>query len=365
MKVNYTNNNGSVRIRISQRGCKRITWHPGLEYTDTNLKAAQALCRRIEFDILAGNFDPTFARYELVKKESFAQPTKEPTILNYWLEWADFHRDKLSPTTYLSELNTVTKLLERYPKLLINEAKVLVKMAPTHYAKRTFSNCWKWLRACFNWHIANETLEDNPFNPLPRGFKSFTKKSDIGIFSKSQKEIIIQEFQKECPHYAPFVKFLFLTGCRPEEAIALTWDDVKPDYIIIDKAFTRGILKETKTKKDRKIPLNETLREFLSSHYFASIDLHKPHFQVFPTPYAGYINLSDFGTNKWKPLIESLVFYGKLPEYLSLYHCRHTFISECLNAKIPIQQVAKWVGNSPEMIWRHYAGVIDEYSLPE
>lgn len=363
MKVAISNNNGSIRIRVSIEGGKRLTWHPGLEYTEINLKAAKQLVSRMEIDILANCFDPSFEKYSLTPK--VAPVTKEPSIYDYWLEWADFHRDQISQTTYLSELNTVTKLLERYPKLLVSEATLLVKEAPTHYAKRTCANCWKWLRACFNWHITDGTLKDNPFNPLPRGFKSLPKKSEVGVFSASQKEIIIQTFEEECPYYAPFVKFLFLTGCRPEEAIALTWDDIKPDYIIINKAFTRGILKETKTKKDRKIPLNNTIRDFLSRYYFASFDLTRPRSQVFPAPHTTYINLSNFGTREWKLIIKKLVEDKKLPEYLSLYHCRHTFISECLNAKIPIQQVAKWVGNSPEMIWRHYAGVMDEYSLPE
>jgi integrase len=363
MKVTISNNNGYIRIRVSIEDNKRLIWHPGLKYTDINLKAAKQLVSRIEIDILANCFDPSFKKYSLTPKVAIA--VKEPSIHDYWLEWADFHRDKLSPTSYLSELNTVTKLLKRYPKLPLKDYSVLVKKAPTHYAKRTCANCWKWLRTCFNWHIANGNLKDNPFNPLPRGFKSLPKKSDIGIFSTSQKETIIKEFEKKASYYVPFIKFLFFTGCRPEEAIALTWNDIKPDYIIIDKAFTRGILKETKTKKDRKIPLNNTIRDFLSKHYFASFDLNKPHSQVFPAPYTTYINLSNFGTNKWKPIIEKLVYENKLPEYLSLYHCRHTFISECLNAKIPIQQIAKWVGNSPEMIWRHYAGVMDDYSLPE
>jgi integrase len=362
MKIVPTDNNGTIRIRVSIRGCKRLSWSPGLTYTPTNLKAAEALCKRMELDILAGCFDKTFQKYSLTPVIQEVVP--EITVLELWLKWLDARRDTISATTYLSELNTVTKLLEKYKNLTIKESSLLLKEAPKHYSLRTCANCWKWLRACFNWHISNGAVLENPFLNIPTSFKSKSKTNEIGVFSKSQKEIIIQEFQKECPYYAPFVKFLFLTGCRPEEAIALIWDDVKPDYIIINKAFTRGILKETKTKKDRKIPLNNTMREFLSSHYFASLDLTRPHSQVFRAPYTDHINLSNFGTRIWKPLISGLVMENKLPEYLSLYHCRHTFISECLNEKIPIQQVAKWVGNSPEMIWRHYAGCVDTYEIP-
>ncbi len=365
MKVNYTSNNGQIRIRVSQRGCKRLTWHPGLEYTNTNLKAAEGLCKRIELDILAGSFDVSFAKYALIQAGSIRQPKKEPTILEYWLEWSDFHRDKLSPTTYKCQLNTVTKFLSLYPLFLVTDSNKLISKSTEHYSKRTLQSCWRWLRTCFYWHIANGVSVENPFDPLPKGFKSLPKRSDVGVFTRPQQEVILKKFNEYSPNYVGFVAFLFATGCRPEEAIALTWNDIKDDYILINKAFVRGVLKETKTKKDRKIPLNERIKSILEKNCYSDTKLNSGIKLIFPNSLGGYINTSNFGTRIWKPLIEDLVLYKKLPEYLSLYHCRHTFISECLHAKIPIQQIARWVGNSPEMIWRHYAGVAEEYSLPE
>ena len=57
---------------------------------------------------------------------------------------------------------------------------------------------------------------------------------------------------------------------------------------------------------------------------------------------------------------------SELPiQYRSVYHTRHTFISSCLEAGIKVTQVAQWVANSPDTIWRHYAGIIIEVSVPE
>jgi integrase len=51
--------------------------------------------------------------------------------------------------------------------------------------------------------------------------------------------------------------------------------------------------------------------------------------------------------------------------YRTPYHTRHSFISWCLRSGIPVHQVARWVGNSPEVIYKHYAACIGDVSVPE
>lgn len=55
--------------------------------------------------------------------------------------------------------------------------------------------------------------------------------------------------------------FMKLTGCRPSEARAIRWIDIKPDHIIFEKTFGRGNeLKEVKQKKIRTFPMIEALK---------------------------------------------------------------------------------------------------------
>lgn len=57
--------------------------------------------------------------------------------------------------------------------------------------------------------------------------KSFVTKDDSGIdpFSASERDAIIEAFENHPIHKfsAPFVKFLFMTGCRTGEAIGFKW----------------------------------------------------------------------------------------------------------------------------------------------
>jgi integrase len=56
------------------------------------------------------------------------------------------------------------------------------------------------------------------------------------------------------------------------------------------------------------------------------------------------------------PCENGLIEAGEIDEYLSLYHLRHTRITEMLRKGIDLATVASWVGNSPKTIMAFYAG---------
>jgi integrase len=64
-------------------------------------------------------------------------------------------------------------------------------------------------------------------------------------------------------------------------------------------------------------------------------------------------------------IVSRLVREGKVERYRRPYQCRHTFISLCLEGGVDAKDVARWVGNSPEVIYRHYAGNKRNLQVPE
>lgn len=362
MKVSPVRNKNSIKIQVSLPERRRLYWSPGLSWDKPSLERAKAICSQIYLDILSGKFDGSFEPYAIAANVRLHKATQTPeqqiNILEAWLQWLELRREELSPTTYLSELNTVSKLLQRDPSLSLSDSHQLISIASGIYSKRTCKNCWKWLRACFNHYLELETITKNPFLRTPKIFIEHKKQQPEKSFSLEEKKEIIKAFTEFRPEYELFVRFLFATGCRPEEAIALTWDDVRNGFIYITKAYSRGHLKDTKTRTHRRFSINKTIQKILD-------ESPKDNFRVFPSPSGGYIHLSNFNAKRWKPLVEKLVEDRKVSTYMSTYHCRHTFISMCLQKKIPIQQIAKWVGNSPEIIWRNYAGVTTEVEIPD
>ncbi len=63
--------------------------------------------------------------------------------------------------------------------------------------------------------------------------------------------------------------------------------------------------------------------------------------------------------------LTKLVKQGVVSEYRKPYQCRHTFITLCLEADIDAKDVGRWVGNSPEIIYKHYAGHKRNLQVPE
>jgi integrase len=64
------------------------------------------------------------------------------------------------------------------------------------------------------------------------------------------------------------------------------------------------------------------------------------------------IRQENFNRRHWRPVLESLEIPYRRP-----YNTRHTFATLCLDAGVPVQQVAAWLGHSPTMTLKHYAGL--------
>ena len=84
--------------------------------------------------------------------------------------------------------------------------------------------CLDQLRACCTWALDDGLIDVNPFISMrikvPKGL---SEDEDINPFTKEERDRIIQTFESDryYRHYTNYVRFLFFTGCRPSEAIAL------------------------------------------------------------------------------------------------------------------------------------------------
>lgn len=114
--------------------------------------------------------------------------------------------------------------------------------------------CIRFIKTILNDAIANDFLSKNPCIGIKEP-KLVHKEKEV--LTTEQDKILLQSNHK----YAPFFRILRYTGMRREEISALTIDDIDLDKktISINKAFSfvsnQPILKETKNKKNRIIPI--------------------------------------------------------------------------------------------------------------
>ena len=159
------------------------------------------------------------------------------------------------------------------------------------------------------------------------------------------------------------MQFLFLTGARPSEVIALQWKHITNKSICFEQAVVNSVdglvLKDgLKTQNKRTFPVNAQLLELLDEIKEGST--FKPGSLVFPSPEGKWIDTHNFRNRAWKTIIKSLNY-----EYRKPYQTRHTFVTMALEADVSIPQIAKWVGNSPQVIMECYAGTIRKVAVPE
>jgi integrase len=372
---------GRVSIDLKQGKYIRLRWTIGTErtqisfgsYTQDRLDAAIAIARIIESDIVFGRYDYTKAKYDPNPKRPIAvanpvaeQEKKILTVPEAWEIYKE-HKIKIGEDRSNScDWKLVDRSIESSQGIELTDEQIeeLVNSWLDTYAKSTTLRLCEMLRAAVTIAKAKKKCNYNPFIDFIKLTFDKKKQNEIKAFTLLDVDRILDAFEYnryqsvyseyEPSYYWHYVKFRTLTGCRPSEAIALTWNDLKfrndgKTFINFSKAHVNGVTRnETKTGVIREFPCNEQVTEFLHS-------IPKTHDKiVFPSVGGGYINTGNFSKRYWKPVVQGLVDKGEINEALPFYNLRHTYITELIAAKMDIATVARWVGNSTETILSNY-----------
>jgi integrase len=163
--------------------------------------------------------------------------------------------------------------------------------------------------------------------------------------------------RKGRPRDATLVSVLAYAGLRPEEALALTWGDVRKRTLLVEKAVALAQIRDTKTRRTRTVTLLKPLAADLAEWRLAA---GRPEDKalVFPT-HAG----TPWSRHHWQnwrrriyvPAAEAVGIEKPRP-----YTLRHSFCSLLLAEGKSTLEVAEQLGHSPVMTLQTYGGIIDE-----
>ncbi len=394
--VQIKNSNGRLQIVFShpitnEAGeIKTKRFYLSTKHDDTPLGRQQAsiIAAKIQRDIDYGEFDATLAKYKPTASLKTITPSSRSTtptqdLEKLWEQYTQFKKPQISPSTYAVDYRKYRNHITTLPTKSLDDAVAirdyLIANLTPNAAKRTLTN----INACCNWAMKSKLIESNPFRGMAKDIqipKSETTEYKINPFTPEERDAIIQAFEesKLYSYYAPLVKILFFTGCRPSEAIALQWKHINEKYITFEQAITisrKGfaIKNGLKTQSQRRFPINNQLSEILAS---IKPENNNPGDFIFKSKKGGIVDFGDFLNHAWKGyknhrgkqidgIVTKLVKQGVVSEYRKPYQCRHTFITLCLEADIDAKDIGKWVGNSPEVIYKHYAGSKPNLEVPE
>jgi integrase len=371
-----------IRVRRKDISFTKNTYAATLE----GLEATLAICKDIEADYYRGNFDSTLVKYGLAKPNAPKltevrhlpiNDNSEPNLLEIWESYKAL-KPNTPNSTKQCQWKKIDKWLAECPNecLLLSNADNLLAWLRSKYTDGSLAGGFRLIKAAVNLAIKlGKPVKSNPYIPVYELLNT-DKKKQIKAFSKAEIKIIIQAFKDarfdsshsaySSSYYAPLVEFRFLTGCRPSEAIALTWDDIKDNgdkcQIVFNKRYTYGeLLTGTKNGVDARIfPCNKQLTEFIRR----VPKIPNEHNLVFPSYEEKYITSGNF-SNIWRRYVKKLVELKLVKEYLPFYDERHTYTTHIARSGQDFKTISSIVGNSVKTLVDNYLATNDDIELPE
>lgn len=339
----------------------------GLPDTSLNRKGADRIAKQIELDFVSGNFDPTLDKYRpqsvLKVTEQDITPKPTPKLKTLWEQYMEYKSPHVSPKTINGTYEPVVAHLKRCKTDGLQEPlkfrMELLQATTESQARRTLMQ----LSAACKWGMKHSMIAANPFEGMYKELAP-SKPSPPVAFSVEERDRIIEAFENDkrpgmnYRHYAPFVKFLFWTGCRPCEAIGLQWEKVAPDCSRIH--FCESIVEvsgrlerryEDKTAIKRWFSCTSRLQELLQQ---IKPESPNPKDLVFPSSKRKAIVESNFSDRAWIKILSKLGLERKDGIKMTPYNCRDTFITLQATQGNSSTTIARWVGNSSKVIEERY-----------
>ncbi|MDJ1172908.1 tyrosine-type recombinase/integrase [Roseofilum capinflatum] len=379
------------------------------------MSITQSVIGQIKRDIHLGKFDPSLQAYSQnhIDNENrmvtFLEESLQWGLDDVWEFYKDIKRNDAPLTTQKNHWAMVDNAIGRLSpsELISHSAKGLVTALLLYYGGATLERLLNNIIAASNLAYEHGKIAESYWGKVKKQLPS--RKQQKRDSNRTQKAYSVDEVaailealksDKYCPHksayshsnYYRFVEFLVLTGCRPGEAIALTWGDIEGGKIRFNKSYSLGVLKGTKNGKTRYFPINDRLNDCLMdalmglnlvpmvNGYFlpvaADIDegvtncknALKPDLLsclVFSSITGGYINLQNFTNRVFKRVIDGLYNDGLIKQKLPTYNLRNTSASFYLRMGVDRATIAHLFETSGEMLDRHYFSPDASVELPE
>lgn len=364
--------NGSLRLRLPRVVYGKVRYiSVGLSDTPTNWLIAEQKAREAEYDIQYNEFDSTHEKYKhkphlrIVRED---EKPKEFLIKDIWHEYYEYKKTKWEVSTLENQAAQATRHINALPIQSLDDPAAIRDYLLKDLSEDTVRRLLMQINAACKWKLGYKWIRDNPFDSVIKGLSKSKRDSDEepDPFTEEEMNGIISAFRKNKfsryktkdgyshSSYYTYIKFLFLTGCRPSEAAALRWEDVHDKYVHFHKAVVRAgkqrlVEKEgLKTQKQRKFLIDDQMRKFFDS---IKPEVFEPGDLVF-TIRGRHLNKDAF-RNVFYRVLKELEIRKRKP-----YTTRHTYITLQVQAGTPIAHIARQTGTSASVIERHYLGGI-------
>lgn len=359
---------GSIRIRFMWNGSRRSETLP-YPATQKGIKSASQVVDQVKGLIKLGLLDDD--KYAELFPSSSNVAGGKISFGEYAQLWLD-SREVVAGTkgNYKGALN-------RYwmPGL----ALVRIDLITTTLLRRVMaSREWKSpgvkrnaiskLSTILNSAVSEELIQKNPAAILELPKRS---KKEIDPFTLEEANLIIAKMY-EHDHwpstiYAAFFEFVFFTGMRLSEALAMRWDaiDEEKRTAHVCRGIALGeVVERTKTGSDRFVLLNDRAlhalafaKEYAERRKNGKGKVLETPFIFPPSKNSEYVKQTSDLHKQWIPTLKALNIRRRPP-----YNCRHTYATICIMSGMNPAFISQQLGHSVQMLLSTYARWINSSS---
>ena len=222
------------------------------------------LCKEHEAQFILAHNNPDKVNFHIVALNYFEE-YKQKRKLSSYESYIYAYNKHIYPYFEKSDINSIN-----IPQI----KKWAATLEKTGFSVNYLNKIYNVLKNIFNYAKINYNLESNPLEIIGR----FERKNDTIVADENKlRYITLEDFNKfisvvDDELWKTFFIFLFYTGCRKGEVLALKWNDIDfvNNEILINKTLyykhKEHTITNTKTGKNRKIKINKTLKEQLLEH---------------------------------------------------------------------------------------------------
>ncbi|MGU9816072.1 tyrosine-type recombinase/integrase [Pseudomonas sp. LF135] len=359
---------GSIRIRFMWNGSRRSETLP-YPATQKGIKSASQVVDQVKGLIKLGLLDDD--KYAELFPSSSNVAGGKINFGEYAQLWLD-SREVVAGTkgNYKGALN-------RYwmPGL----ALVRIDLITTTLLRRVMaSREWKSpavkrnaiskLSTILNSAVSEELIPKNPAAILELPKRT---KKEIDPFTLDEANQIIAKMYEHSHWpstiYAAFFEFVFFTGMRLSEALAMRWDAVDEDKRTahVCRGIALGeVVERTKTGGDRFVLLIDRAMHALKFAREYAERRKKGKGKVLETPFifppsknSEYVKQTSDLHKQWIPTLKALNIRRRPP-----YNCRHTYATICIMSGMNPAFISQQLGHSVQMLLSTYARWINSSS---
>lgn len=331
--------------------------------------------------------------FEMMKETRIARLETLEDAMNEWLD--NVHKQKIKPQSYSRLKSTIKNQIGssslgkiQYQSITGVELQQLLNDLNTqHYSHSVIKKTHDVLNSFFR-YVATKDHIDNPMAvvSMPTIGNIQAEQREIQWFEEDEIERFVAHCGDTYNNTANKFKYGYILaaniymGMRGGELLALQWKDIdfekntvyvsktlveaeNPDYDVNDKAEMRRrgikrtlfyVQENTKTSKNRYVPINSKAKTLLLKHYDSCQ-------YTLPDDYV--ISTSNRKTNTLKNLsdvIKAIEEEAEIDKPCNTHILRHTCASLYFKKGVPIEVICQILGNSREVCEKTYVHFVEE-----